>query len=106
MNETKKRVYDRNYDQKVNCIDYTVTFKEQWDRMYPSTRKQCEIIRNKSTRMNHLFIGIVHNGGYIFVEPWAYDIERYLMSENWDGRYQERYNYYGETSRWMKEKMR
>ena len=108
MKYAQQRVYDRNLDQKVNCIDYTITFKEQWDAMYPKQKSICFIIRNKSShykKFHHLFIGIYYMGGYIFVEPWAADPERYLMIENWDRRYDPKYNIYGETEKWMKEKI-
>ena len=92
-------------DGKVNCIDYTLMFKTQWDKSYPQNAGSCEIVRNlKKGRMNHLFISIwTGSRQRILVEPWAYDLERYLMEENWDWRYDPRYNIYGETARWMGE---
>lgn len=101
----QRNVYDMNRDGKVNCIDYTLMFKTQWDKSYPQNAGNCEIVRNlKKGRMNHLFISIwTGSRQRILVEPWAYDLERYLMEENWDWRYDPRYNIYGETARWMGE---
>lgn len=101
----QRMVYDMDRDGKVNCIDYTLMFKTQWDKSYPQNAGSCEIVRNlKKGRMNHLFISIwTGSRQRILVEPWAYDPELYLMEENWDWRYDPRYNIYGETARWMGE---
>ena len=101
----QRNVYDMNRDGKVNCIDYTLMFKTRWDTSYPQSAGSCEIVRNlKKGRMNHLFISIgTVSRQRILGEPWAYNPELYLMEENWDRRYDPRYNIYGETARWMGE---
>lgn len=99
----QRDVHDTNLDGKVNCIDYTLMFKTCWDRIYASTKDNCEIVRNKNGGFHHLFIGIKHKGRMILVEPWAYNPNHYLMEENWPAsRYDPRCNIYGETEKWLK----
>jgi hypothetical protein len=107
---TGEKVHDRDGDGKVNCIDYTLTFKKEWDRILPASR--CEIVRNyhetrlKSTSMNHLFVRVrldTHDG-WIYVEPQArYDSSDYKMSDYWGMKYNPSYNNYGETAYWLAE---
>ena len=107
---TGERVHDRDGDGKVNCIDYTLTFKKEWDRILPASR--CEIVRNyhetrlKSTSMNHLFVRVKLDtyGEWIYVEPQAsYDSSNYRMSDFWGVKYNPSYNNYGETAYWLAE---
>lgn len=100
---SQRCVYDRNLDQKVNCFDYAVTFKEQWDDMFPAYRNKCKLVRNKTARMNHLFAVVYFDGGSVCVETWAEDYRQWHMEDNWDSRYNPKYNIYNETDRWMKE---
>ena len=44
LKSTRSKVYDRDGDGLVNCIDYTITFKKEWDAVMPPN--QCEIVRN------------------------------------------------------------
>ena len=98
---TQKNIKDVNYDNKINCIDYACTFKLIWDAIYDS--EDCIIIRNKSLLLHHLFIGIYDDKNLIFVEPWATDPYKYLMSENWFGKWNPRFNIYDETDKWLSE---
>ena len=47
LKSTRSKVYDRDGDGLVNCIDYTITFKKEWDAVMPPN--QCEIVRNYDT---------------------------------------------------------
>lgn len=102
MTTSQMCVTDFDKDGKINCIDYTISFKLTWDKFYPDLKHKCTIIRNVNPRsgMNHLFIKV----GDQFVEPWSYNINKYTMEDNWwNGSYDPRYNIYGETQRWLNE---
>lgn len=103
IKEVQSKVYDLNGDHKVNCIDYTLAFKVIWDRHYENYR--CEIIRNKNGSFHHLFIMVKDGLGHdYYVEPWADNPYRYLMTENWTSdTYDPAYNIRGETVRWLNE---
>lgn len=98
----QSNVEDFNKDGKVNCIDYSCSFKREWDALYPDRKGECQIVRNlnNATGMHHLFIMV--NG--IEVEPWTSDINRYEMKYNWPGSvYKRSCNIYGETKLWMRQ---
>lgn len=99
------QVRDLDYNGKVNCIDYAVTFKCIWDLKYPEYKNMCEIIRNRNlnTGMHHLFVRVINNRHSIFIETWAQDTSKYLMEQNWNaGKYDARLNISGETVLWLK----
>lgn len=107
--KTRSKVHDRDGDGKVNCIDYTITFKQQWDKVMPPS--YCEIVRNRNTGgrsdMNHLFVRIrlTSSGQWLYIEPQARSNKyNYKMSDFWGyPRYDPQYNNYGETSYWLGE---
>lgn len=106
LDRTKLYVTDVNNDGEVNCIDYTCTFKILWDKMYDASN--CEIVRNKSSTMNHLFIRTRQYKGrpWECIEPQAgtRDITKYFMEDFWPSDiYNPTYNIYGETDVWLKE---
>ena len=105
LQKAQADVFDLNGDGKINCIDYTVMFKLTWDKEYPDRCGACQIIRNYSPTMNHLFVHIWAEGNQdIEIEPWAYNPYRYLMTDNWrKGTYNPKYNNYGETETWLRE---
>lgn len=106
LDKTSKYVIDVNQDGEINCIDYSCIFKVLWDKQYD--KKNCEIVRNKSSTMNHLFIRVRQYGGtqWECIEPQASkkDITKYFMEDFWTAaEYNPLYNIYGETDRWLKE---
>ena len=100
----QRKVHDVNGDGKVNCIDHAVMFKSEWDKAYPENKFDCRIARNKNGNvMHHLFIQIYYSDyNYVLVEPWASDPRLYKMEDNWNWKYDPRYNIYGETDRWLR----
>ena len=99
----QKYIRDMNRDGKTNCIDYATAYKKIWDAIYPEQKEDCIIIRNKSLMMHHLFIGIYSGNEIIFVEPWAANPSRYLMTDNWSSKWDPRNNKYDETEKWLAE---
>ena len=106
LSRTEQYVTDVNKDGEINCIDYSCTFKILWDKMYNAS--DCEIVRNKSSTMNHLFIRTRQFSG----KPWeciepqaaAKNITRYFMEDFWPPDiYNPTYNIYGETDVWLEE---
>ncbi|MCR5622190.1 MAG: hypothetical protein K6G18_10080 [Treponema sp.] len=106
---THRNVHDCDLDRKVNCCDYTLQFKKEWDKVLPPN--QCEIVRNywqkpwhKKPTMNHLFVRVrlTPSGKWLYVEPQAgYSSYEYRMEDYWRSRYNSRYNKYGETAYWL-----
>ncbi len=106
LDKTYKYAVDVNNDGLINCIDYSCIFKTLWDKSFDS--KNCEIVRNKSLTMNHLFIRVLQHGGTSWecIEPQAAkkDITKYFMEDFWSAReYNPIYNIYGETEKWLQE---
>ena len=106
LDKTNKYAIDVNNDGEINCIDYTCIFKVLWDKSFDNN--DCEIVRNKSLTMNHLFIRVRQYSGrpWECIEPQAAkkDITRYFMEDFWSAReYNPVYNIYGETDLWLKE---
>lgn len=95
-------IKDINKDGLVNCIDHAIIFKLIWDSVYPERKDDCIIIRNKSLTMHHLFNGVYDGDSIVFVEPWASDPYKYLMSSNWSS-WNPKYNKYDETEKWLGE---
>lgn len=102
LKQTTWNVFDVNCDTKLNCIDYAITFKKQWDKRY--NPDDCELVRNLSPSLNHLFVRVKVNEAWVCVEPSAYFygyLNSYTMKEFWEDKYDSRYNFYGETEYWM-----
>lgn len=109
LRTTRAKVYDRDGDGLVNCIDYTITFKKEWDKVLPPCN--CEIVRNYRKEgfreiMNHLFVRVKLPGSstWIYVEPQARaEYDNYIMGDFWSVRYDPKYNNLGETYFWLGE---
>lgn len=113
------QVRDVNGDGVINCVDYAVCFKKQWDELY--VPDYCEIVRNVNktpgSDFNHLFVRCWVNGRWLYVEPQAKVDGPYDMYEVWYREYNRKYghnktearkygynmfwNVYGETDKWM-----
>ena len=103
LDKTSKYVIDINMDGEINCIDYACMFKLLWDKSFDP--KNCEIVRNKSGSMNHLFIRVRQHAGtkWECIEPQAAlkNINRYFMEDFWPPNvYNPVYNNYEEAEYW------
>lgn len=103
LDKTKRYARDINNDGEINCVDYACIFKILWDKQYDP--KHCEIVRNKSGTMNHLFIRVRQYAGtpWECIEPQAAlkDINRYFMEDFWPPDiYNPVYNDYEEAEYW------
>lgn len=99
---THKNVRDVNNDGVINCIDYTVTFKREWDKVY--SHYNCEIVRNinRAKGFHHLFVRVrSDNGAWLYVEPQSKAYSKYSMYETWGTLYNGMINRYGETEKWL-----
>lgn len=109
LRSTHRHVHDCDLDGRVDCCDYTLQFKKEWDKVMPPD--QCEIVRNYQKRagtttpvMNHLFVRVrlTPAGKWLYIEPQANQYSnRYKMEDYWGNRYSSRYNNHGETSYWL-----
>lgn len=97
---TREEVRDANGDDKINCIDYAVIFKKEWDKRYPPS--DCEIVRNnnKAKEWHHLFVRCMKDGEWLCIEPQS-DTRLYELSSYWPDEYDESLNIYGETEHWL-----
>jgi len=79
-------VGDMNRDGKVNCIDYSITFRNLYGQY------ACLIINNNPhTNMNHMFVIVFCDSGIISIEPQG-DPDWYTMGQVWGSRYDPYYN--------------
>ncbi len=101
--DTHTHVHDCNDDGLVNCIDYTMQFKKEWDKKY--TPKNCEIVRNNNGKngFHHMFIRCRKDemADWVYVEPQGTYLN-YDMYDFWNDRYECFWNIYGETELWMR----
>ena len=101
LKETHANIKDTNGDGKVNCTDYAITFKKEWDKKYKP--EDCEIVRNENTEgdFHHLFVRCKKDGEWLCVEPQA-KTRQYSMDIHWtDKQYKKDLNIYGETDYWL-----
>lgn len=101
ITETHANLRDMNGDGKVNCTDYAITFKKEWDKKYAP--EDCEIVRNKNTEedFHHLFVRCMKDGEWLYVEPQA-KTRQYSMDIHWTAKeYKKDLNIYGETDYWL-----
>lgn len=102
IKKAQAKIVDIDNDGKINCVDYSLVFKLVWDFEYPNLSDRCQIVRNKSFRMNHLFIQVLNEDGTaVEVEPWASNPEYYLMVCNWTRIYNPKHNIYTESEYWL-----
>jgi len=101
LERTHSQVRDVNKDGLVNCIDYAVTFKRQWDKYYDPARCGIEHNQNYTTGWNHLFVRCFPKDSifWVSVEPQAtgavYDMYTYWGDKYW-GVYD-----YDDTEYWL-----
>lgn len=102
LGQTRKRVRDVDGDGKVNCVDYSVTFKREWDKVYSS--ENCEILRcmNYKLQFSHLFVRCRKDrySPWYMVEPQGTDKD-YLIQDVWPTQINSNNIYYGETQKWL-----
>ena len=99
---TQRSIRDVNQDGKINCVDHAIMFYLAWSTFINA---DCEIVHNvKPGIMNHLFVRVTDpvTDKYIEVEPWTAVTEDVTMDVCWqNGKYDYRYNLYGETNKWL-----
>ena len=101
ITETHANLRDMNGDNKVNCTDYAILFKVEWDKKYEPS--DCEIVRNKNVDKDwhHLFVRCKKDGEWLCVEPQS-KTRQYAMDIFWDSNsYKKDLNIYGETEYWL-----
>lgn len=100
--KTHKYITDINHDLQVNCIDYSVIFKQFYDTDYYYKKDCCEIVHNVNDDFNHLFIRIRYDifSNWEYIEPQ--NTYPCTMSVAWGDVYNPIFNIYGETNKWLK----
>lgn len=102
LEETKKNIRDINEDGKINCIDKAIIYKRLWDRKYDPSN--CEIVRNFHvyTGWHHLFVRVrgAYGSQWLRVEPSA-GPDNYRMQDYWGDDYEQWYDVYYETDKWL-----
>ena len=79
-------VKDVNYDGQINCIDYSVTFRQLY-----GDNAHLMINNNPNNGMNHMFVRVWNGYKIIDVEPQSTD-DRYAMSLVWGTQYDPQFN--------------
>lgn len=92
VEQTHSQVRDKNYDGKVDCVDWSLTFKGLWEKSHGFGT--CILVENHNERtdMHHMFVKVsLVSNIWTFVEPqgtrdgWApYDV--------WGDKYSPAYN--------------
>lgn len=87
-------VKDYNNDNKIDCIDYSMTFRELY-----GSRARLIINYNPKQNFNHMFVRVEYDQMlYIDIEPQGTSTS-YIMSQFWGMRYDPKYNE-DVTERW------
>lgn len=98
-----QRLYlrDVNRDGKIDCIDYTVSFKRMWDDafQYRGWQQDCIIMQNNNPNngFNHAFIMVRqfrYPFGYVCIEPQANNLNNIYMKDYWGDKYDPAYDTY------------
>ncbi len=114
LEESRKSLRDVNRDGVVSCVDYSVAFKETWDRLLWARTDRCDFVWNKNpvNGMNHMFI-VVQEVYYpwdtVYIEPQSKvtresrDKSGMYMDRHWGGRYDPAYNMtdFRRLSQWL-----
>ena len=90
-------IRDVNNDGKINCVDYSVVFKESYDMLSGSVSKcMFTVNKNPENGFNHMFVRIYNPYGIhmAFVEPQARDRNRMYVAVFWGDRYNRMYDIY------------
>ncbi|MCQ2584457.1 MAG: hypothetical protein MJ185_02610 [Treponema sp.] len=101
LRKTQNTVRDVTGDGEINCIDYSLIFYKLWETSeYQKGAITCELVRNSG--LNHLFVRVRKNNSapWLYIEPQAGTDCDYLMKNFWKD-YNPKYNYYGETEKWL-----
>lgn len=102
LEATHSHMRDVNNDGLLNCIDYSVVFKQEWDKRFRP--EDCEIIRNDNyvKKWHHLFIRCRKHrkAKWLYVEPQA-GKKSYKMFDFWGDSFSIAFNKHGETERWL-----
>lgn len=80
------KVKDINFDGLVNCIDFSITFRNLYGDMATLI-----INRNPNTGMNHMFVRVWDGTSIIDIEPQGKP-NNYSMGGNWSMVYDPAYN--------------
>lgn len=74
---THSQVRDMNRDGKVNCVDYSLTFKSIWEAEHG--KGSCVLMKNHNdaTGMHHMFVKVRHT-----YNVWTY-VEPQGTADNW-----------------------
>lgn len=104
LRRTRGNLRDVNHDAVVNCVDYSIIFKQEWDKQFDA--ENCEILRctNPITGFSHLFIRCRKDrySPWYNIEPQGAD-DYYMMQDVWiNGEVDYVHTFYGETNRWLK----
>lgn len=103
---SNENVYDVNKDKKINCIDYAVSFKKEWDKKFNS--RDCMIVRNYNeyTGFHHLFVTVFDHETLRWVDIETAitnmdSIDKFQMIDAWGDKYDLMCNKHGETRYWL-----
>lgn len=101
LHNTRANVHDVDRDGKVDCMDYTITFKREWDKLY--NPRDCEILRFCDMKTAHLFVQVRESQykSWYWVEPQGAD-NNYMISDVWGSKITSDKVFRGETQKWLK----
>lgn len=75
---THEKVRDLDGNGEVNCVDWSYTFKREWDYRYPTTC--CVLLYNKKGDFNHMLVAV----RLFFSDTIWTHVEPQAMPDDWD----------------------
>ncbi|QTQ12298.1 hypothetical protein HRI96_08860 [Treponema parvum] len=105
LDTVRECVTDRIKDGKINCMDYAIAFYILANNSR-APMGSARIIAND--KINHVFIGVIIDNEWVFIEPQAKSADWCRMEQVWKDRtdlvYDPRYNYDVTEYMWHKYK--
>ena len=103
ISESRESLRDVNKDGKVNCVDYSVVFKETWDRLLWARKERCDFVVNDNVpdKWCHMFVTVknvywpwdtVKVEPQANVNPYMKDKSAIYIDNHWDGKYKPVYD--------------
>ena len=101
IERTHSQVADRDKNGVINCVDYSITFKREWDKLYDNSC--CELVHNYNAakNFNHVLVRVKINNEWIMVEPQTTGSD-FSPEGYWPVSYDSKYNIYGKTAEYLR----
>lgn len=103
LERTRANVSDVNRDGSVDCVDWAVTFKNEWEKKYPAGLCRLVYNYNKSIGWAHMLVRVKYmqdDYWWTYVEPQG-NADVWNPSVFWGNKYSPYWNS-DDTERWLR----